>query len=224
REITITKDGSHTLEVQDTQDTYHSRFGALQESQHVFIGAGLHPFIKEGQPVRVLEVGFGTGLNAFLTYLEAKEENVHIDYEGIEPAPISEQEYTKRNYPSAAKRHVYADRFIQLHEAPWNKPINMGALFTLTKHQTTVQDFKSPHQFHVIYFDAFAPASQPELWTTEIFDKMYALTKPGGVLVTYCSKGEVRRSLTAAGFLVEKLPGPAGKREMTRAIKTIEED
>ncbi len=219
RELQVTGDGSHTLIVQDSDITYHSRYGAIQESEHVYIGAGLQPFVGKAEPIRVLEVGFGTGLNAFLTYIEAKEEKVRIEYEAIEAFPLVREEYGKLNYAQVMRKRELNDTLQLLHQTPWGKNIKMGVLFSIIKHKVKLEDFKCPRNFHVIFFDAFAPNYQPELWTEEIFESMYNLLYPGGLLTTYCSKSDVRRNMEAVGFDIEKIPGPYGKREMVRAFK-----
>jgi tRNA U34 5-methylaminomethyl-2-thiouridine-forming methyltransferase MnmC len=219
RELQVTGDGSHTLQVKDSEITYHSRYGAIQESEHVYIGAGLQPFLHKVEPVRVMEMGFGTGLNAFLTYLEAREEKVKIEYDGIEAFPLSKEEYRNLNYARAIGKPELTETFQMLHQTPWGKNIRIGSYFSVIKHQVKLEDFQSKKKFHVIYFDAFAPSAQPELWTPEVFEKMYDLLEPGGVMSTYCAKGDVRRGLESVGFVVEKLPGPWGKREILRASK-----
>jgi len=219
RAIQVTGDGSHTLHLPNSEVTFHSRFGAIQESEHVYIGAGLQPFINTTSPIRIFEMGFGTGLNAFLTYLEAKENQVTIEYEAVEAFPLLKEEYAPLNYAKALGKKELADSFQMLHQVPWNKIIRIGNLFTLIKHHIAVEQFVTSKKFHLIFYDAFMPAAQPEMWTEESFARMYELLLPNGVLTTYCSKGEVRRNLEAVGFLIEKLPGPAGKREMLRAHK-----
>jgi tRNA U34 5-methylaminomethyl-2-thiouridine-forming methyltransferase MnmC len=219
REIQVTNDGSHTILLQGSEVTYHSRYGAIQESEHVYIGAGLQPFMTKTSPIRIFEMGFGTGLNAFLAYLEAKEAQVKIEYEAVEAFPLVKEEYSQLNYAKALGKKELADSFQTFHQVPWNKAIRFGDWFTLLKHHNTLETFASNKQFHVIFYDAFEPGAQPELWTPEIFTRLHDLLLPGGVLTTYCSKGEVRRNLEAVGFVVEKLPGALGKREMLRAHK-----
>ncbi len=219
RELLITADGSHTLQLPDAEITYHSRFGAIQESEHVYIGAGLQPFVGNTDPIRVFEVGFGTGLNAFLAYLEAREAKVKVEYEAVEAFPLQKEEYKQLNYAHVLRKRELAESFQMMHQAPWNRNIKIGQLFSLTKHETKLESFSTDKKFHVVFFDAFAPSAQPELWTDEIMQQMFDLLLPNGILTTYCSKGEVRRSLERAGFLIEKLPGPRGKREMMRAHK-----
>lgn len=219
REIQVTADGSHTIQVDGSEVTYHSKFGAIQESEHVYIGAGLQPFIGKADPIRVFEMGFGTGLNAFLAYLEARQEKVKIEYEAVEAFPLEREEYRQLNYAHVLRKRELSESFQMIHQAPWNKTIRIGTLFTLVKHQARIEEFDTDKKFHVIFYDAFAPSAQPELWTEELFAKMYDMLLPDGILTTYCSKGDVRRTLEAVGFDIEKLPGPRGKREMVRAFK-----
>lgn len=221
----MTADGSYTLEIPELKVTYHSRRGALAESEHVFIKAGLHYVMAQhaGKPVRIFEMGFGTGLNAFLSTIEAERRGVQVQYTCLEPHPLPLAELLPLGY---AEKPGHAENFIALHEAPWNVPVVLNDTFSIEKLSSTLEAFlqsalrtEDLRQYHVIYYDAFAPAAQPELWTESLFLQIKQLLVPGGVLVTYCSKGSVRRAIIAAGFTVEKLPGPPGKREMLRAMK-----
>lgn len=223
RQKKITADGSHTVLEPDLDVTYHSIYGAIQESRHVYIESGLHYLITQRNiaSVNILEVGFGTGLNALLALLEAKEENQIIHYHAMEPFPLNAQESSGFNYCVLLNCPDNETAFKQMHQSLWNTPMALSSAFSLYKDLTTVQAFHSPQLFNLVYYDAFAPTVQPELWTTEIFKKLFNCMEPGGVLVTYCSKGAVRRALTEAGFSVENIPGPAGKREMIRAAKGI---
>lgn len=223
RELQVTADGSHTFQLAESDITFHSRFGAIQESEHVYIGAGLQPFIGKVDPIRVFEMGFGTGLNAFLAYLEARTEKVKVEYEAVEAFPLDKEEYMQLNYAHVLRKPALAETFQLLHQAPWGKTIRLGQFFSLVKHTTKIEDFHSDKKFHVIFYDAFAPGAQPELWTEDIFYKLYDMLHDGGILTTYCSKGDVRRTLHSVGFDIEKLPGPRGKREMVRAFKTLPE-
>lgn len=198
--------------------TYHSIHGAVQESVHVFIEAGLR-YVSDRRSERpdklqVFEMGFGTGLNAFLTAMEAEKTGTPIHYTTVETSPLTVEEASVLNYPETLGR---ADLFQQLHRCKWNEDIALSDLFTLKKVQTGLFRFSAAHRFDAIYYDAFAPSAQPELWTKEVFEKLFAMLNEGGVLVTYCAKGDVRRAMMAAGFAVKKLPGPPGKREMLRA-------
>lgn len=221
RNIILTKDGSHTVAIPEMKVTYHSVHGAIQESQHVFIQAGLldsclFDFIGVHQ---VLEIGFGTGLNALLTLIEADKHKNRIYYTVIEPYPLNEKEISQLNYCEQLKQPGYKLLFEKMHQLDWEEMFEITNYFRLTKRKCSLTDFISDDVFSIIYFDPFAPAAQPELWTKEIFEKLYAMLLPEGILVTYCSKGDVRRAMQAAGFAVEKLAGPPGKREMLRAKK-----
>ncbi|HYK56990.1 MAG TPA: tRNA (5-methylaminomethyl-2-thiouridine)(34)-methyltransferase MnmD [Flavisolibacter sp.] len=218
REIIITADGSHTVAIPDLNVTYHSRRGALQESVHVFIEAGLRYVISQSTipSINLFEMGFGTGLNAFLTAIEAEKQQRKIQYTAVEQYPVSPEEAAGLNYPKTLQHHKL---FTALHQSPWNEDVSIGSSFTLRKEKTSLFNFSTNQLFNLIYYDAFAPAAQPELWTIEVFQKLFDLLTPGGVLVTYCAKGDVSRAMVAAGFTVTKLPGPKGKREMLRVEK-----
>ncbi len=218
REIRLTADGSHTVIIPAMDVSYHSKHGAVNESMHVFIEAGLLPCINgcDNDPVSVLEVGFGTGLNALLSLREAVSRKRNIFYQAVEPYPITTTEAALLNH---GKITGFADAFRLLHSSAWEKPVSINSFFTLHKTQIALQDFNTAHSFHCIYFDAFAPTMQPELWTETIFSQLLPMLLPGGCLITYCSKSIVRKAMTTAGFKVEKIPGPFGKREMVRAWK-----
>jgi tRNA U34 5-methylaminomethyl-2-thiouridine-forming methyltransferase MnmC len=215
RIVQDTADGSRTIAIPDMQVTYHSRHGAIQESRHVFLQAGLQPLIKQHNILRVLEMGFGTGLNALLTLEQAIAREQIIYYQAVEKYPLNGDEIKQLNY----KQILPDGYFTTLHQCNWNESVALHPFFTLYKSHTSLQEFKAEAAFHLIYYDAFAPAAQPELWTQQIFEQLYAVLTDGGVLVTYCSKGDVRRNMLAVGFKVEKLAGPPGKREMLRATK-----
>lgn len=219
RQIQITTDGSPTIAVAENNLTYHSRNGALQESMHVFIQAGLQPLIHQHETIRIFEMGFGSGLNALLTLQQAILHQQKIFYHAIELYPLSNDEV--ENYLNASS--FFDDEmkkyFSSLHNASWEEDVMIDSLFTLHKTKTSLQEFTTSNTFHLIYFDAFDPNVQPELWKPAIFEKMFLLLEENGVLVTYSCKGDVRRAMLAAGFSVEKLPGAKGKREMLRAIK-----
>jgi tRNA U34 5-methylaminomethyl-2-thiouridine-forming methyltransferase MnmC len=218
REVVLTKDGSHTIAIPEKGLTYHSVHGAVQESMHVFIEAGLGavlPFFNQ-QEISVFEMGFGTGLNAFLTALVAQEQQVSVFYTSVEAFPLTAKEASSLNYSDALGS---GDLFQTLHQCGWNEAVPVNEFFTIEKLQTELAAFFPSRQYDLVYYDAFAPSAQPELWTAEVFKKLYSMLNANGVLVTYCSKGDVRRALLAAGFRVEKIPGPPGKREMLRAKK-----
>jgi tRNA U34 5-methylaminomethyl-2-thiouridine-forming methyltransferase MnmC len=218
-ELIITGDGSHTVSLSDGNVMYHSRHGAVQESMHVFIGAGLHYVWNLKTNIRILEMGLGTGLNALLTCMEADRQCKSTDYHCIEAFPIGWPLVAQLNYPDFLNTPDASLFLEKIHTLAPEVPFFISPFFSFTLHHTVLQDFVSPEKFDLIYFDAFAPETQPELWTEEIFKKLFCMTAPGGILVTYCSKGIVRRAMQAAGYTVDKLPGPPGKREIVRAIK-----
>lgn len=217
RKIIQTADGSTTIYIEGWDETYHSKFGAIQEAKHVFIANGLSLF--EEQSVAVLEIGFGTGLNAFITYLEAEKKQQHIDYVGVEAFPISREEREHMNYVSTLDATAYESVFETMHNCPWEAPTVLSPYFTLTKRQQYFNEIDYKNRFNLIYFDAFGFHVQPELWTTEIFKIMFEALQEKGTLVTYACRGPIKRALQEAGFKTEKLPGPPGKREMLRATK-----
>ena len=201
--------------------TYHSHHGAITESKHVFIDAGLIPVLERLQKIRVhvFEVGFGTGLNALLTLAEADGRRQPVSYEAIELFPLQQQQADQLNYCGRIDREDLQPAFEALHCANWEQEAIISPWFTLRKHLADLQGFKPVHPIDLIYFDAFAPVAQPELWTAEIFSVLFEHLTIGGLLVTYCSKSDVRRAMKSVGFRVEKIQGPHGKREMVRAYK-----
>ena len=217
REIIQTLDGSTTIHIAEWDECYHSKHGAIQEAQHVFIKNGLSLF--KNQKVAILEIGFGTGLNAFITLLEAKKMQQTIEYVGVEAYPISADEVLKMNYVTELKATHESPIFDKMHESNWEEKIVLNDDFTLTKRKQFFEEINDEDKFDLIYFDAFGYRVQPELWSTAIFEKMYKALKPNGVLVTYAARGVVKRSMIEVGFTVEKLAGPPGKREMFRASK-----
>ena len=217
REIIRTKDGSTTIHIKDWDECYHSKHGAIQEAQHVFIKNGLA--LYQNQSVSILEIGFGTGLNAFITYLESKKLNLDIDYVGVEAYPVSISELSAMNYVSELNADDKNAIFNLFHESNWEEKVVIDPFFTLTKRQQFFEEINDFEQYDLIYFDAFGYRVQPDLWSTSIFEKMYTALRPGGKLVTYAARGVVKRSMIEVGFTVEKLPGPPGKREMFRATK-----
>lgn len=219
RQLQVTADGSHTLFVPSLDEHYHSVNGAIQESRHVFIEAGWKQVCKE--LVQLLEIGFGTGLNAFLTLLEAEASGKKVTYYTVERYPLEEELTGLLNYPDvlAPGRDSW---FRALHLAPWDTPVPVTPCFTLHKIAGDSNACPLPSGLDLIYFDAFAPDKQPGIWNPEIFARLYRHTAAGGILTTYCAKGAVRRMMQAAGYVVERIPGPAGKREMLRARKPAE--
>ncbi len=223
RKIIKTEDGSFTIHLPEWNEQYHSKHGAVQEARHVFLKMGLHYFLDQynSPNLSILEIGFGTGLNAFLTYLESQNLKQKINYTGVEAYPVSLEEVGQLNYVEATGALDKASVFNKMHSIPWESSIEIDANFNLTKQQKKFSDIDDEELYDLVYFDAFGARVQPELWTEEIFRIMYNALRPNGVLVTYAAKGSVRRAMLATGFLVEKLPGPPGKREMLRAVKKI---
>ncbi|TDY07603.1 tRNA (5-methylaminomethyl-2-thiouridine)(34)-methyltransferase MnmD [Meridianimaribacter flavus] len=217
RKIITTADGSKTIQIEDWNEQYHSVHGAIQEAMHVFILHGLFCFLDSHKPISILEIGFGTGLNAFITLLESEKSNLHINYTGVEAYPVTQEEVDALNYTEQLKTNNTL--FSKLHQCDWEVLHHITPKFSLTKQQKFFKDIDAVAEFDLIYFDAFGARVQPELWTETVFELMYKALKPKGVLVTYSAKGSVRRAMQTVGFSVEKLPGPPGKREMLRATK-----
>ena len=219
REIITTSDGSKTIQIVDWNEQYHSKHGAIQEAYHVFIKSGLALF--SNQSVSILEIGFGTGLNALITLIEADKFCLNINYTGVEAYPIKPEELQQLNYISELKAEAFQNHFNLMHTAPWEEDVTVSDTFVLHKKQKKFKELSGNNLFHLIYFDAFGARVQPELWTTAIFSILFNALKNGGVLVTYAAKGSVRRAMQEVGFFVERLPGPPGKREMLRATKPV---
>jgi len=218
RKIVRTGDGSKTIQLTDWNEQYHSLHGAVQEAYHVFIEAGLRQF--SGRELSILEVGFGTGLNALITLVEAPSLDLKLYYTALETAPVSEAEWQELGYGAALDVTGAALWYAALHRCPWEEPCTLRDGFTLTKRNTDLRQFVAPApSFDLIYFDAFGARVQPDLWTGDIFSRMFYALRPGGILVTYSAKGSVRRAMETVGFRTERLPGPPGKREMLRASK-----
>lgn len=224
RKIIETADGSSTIYLSDWNEHYHSKHGAVQEALHVFIHSGLHHCYKINpkEDISILEIGFGTGLNAYLTLLEAAKLDLKIDYIGIEAYPVLTEEIKKLNYPRVITGLQQDKLFDSLHTADWESKHHITDRFILAKRQQFFEDIDEDDTYNLIYFDAFSPRVQPDLWSEGIFKIMYKVLKPKGVLVTYSAKGSVRRAMQDVGFTVERLPGPPGKREMLRATKHSE--
>lgn len=217
REIIQTQDGSTTIHLEEWNESYHSKHGAIQEAKHVFIKNGLSLF--KDKTLSILEIGFGTGLNAFISFLEAQTMEQTIDYVGVEAYPVVPEEILSMNYVDELNAQNQLAVFEQMHKTNWNEKVALSDRFWLTKRKQFFQDIDDVAQFDLIYFDAFGYRVQPELWSTAIFKKMYDALKDGGILVTYAARGVVKRSMIEVGFRVEKLEGPPGKREMFRAFK-----
>ena len=227
-EVTKTADGSDTIFRGDLDQHYHSTFGALQESNHIFIENGLRFAVQKNRTdggittssLNILEIGFGTGLNALLTCLETENLGVQVHYTSIEPVPLEENLWRRLNYPQLYTDPGPAGIYQNLHLATWDTPVEISHRFTLFKVRKKLQDYLPVNNsFNLVFFDAFGPDAQPELWTEQIFTTIFNALTPGGILVTYSVKGIVVRALRSAGFLTEKLPGPPGKRHILRAIK-----
>jgi len=220
KEFMITEDGSQTIYLPEMDEHYHSIHGAIQESVHIYIEQGLLQTNKS--PVSILEIGFGTGLNAYLTYCYAKERNIAIEYFSLEKYPLTEAEYSQLNYPESIFPENAAI-FEQIHRAGWEVVHAISPGFKLQKLQADLLThlFNPDPQFDLVYYDAFAPGKQPEMWTDEILQKVAASVKTGGILITYCAKGSVRRALSSAGFTMERIPGPVGKKEILSGKKTF---
>ncbi|MDR2628187.1 MAG: tRNA (5-methylaminomethyl-2-thiouridine)(34)-methyltransferase MnmD [Dysgonamonadaceae bacterium] len=210
----MTDDGSHTIHVPDLNEHYHSMNGAIQESVHVYLEAGFNQCRK--QQVSVLEFGFGTGLNVLLTFREAQKRNVGVSYTALEKYPLPEALTDRLNYGSKTQ---LPGIFKKIHDLAWDEPQPVSPFFSLKKVRTDFFDYDFPDLYDVVYYDAFAPDKQPEVWSPALFGRIYECMYPQGILTTYCAKGEVRRMLQRAGFTVARLPGPPGKREMLSARK-----
>ncbi|MCC8358423.1 tRNA (5-methylaminomethyl-2-thiouridine)(34)-methyltransferase MnmD [Salinimicrobium sediminilitoris] len=221
REIIKTGDGSATIFIPEWNEHYHSKHGALQEALHVFIKTGFYHFLEKNKPTQlsILEIGFGTGLNALLTFFEAERNEVKVNYTGVEAYPVSAEELSALDYAEVVSENNASEVFQKLHGTDWEKWNDISPLFSLQKEKKFFSEISESEEFDLIFFDAFGPRVQPELWSEEVFRNMYRTLKENGVLVTYSAKGDVRRAMQAAGFVVERLPGPPGKREMLRATK-----
>lgn len=216
-ELILTSDGSHSLFVPEIDESYHSTNGAIQESRHIFIDAGLNHCTKSG--VSILEIGFGTGLNALLTFAEGQKKGLKIRYTTLEKYPVKVETAALFNYPALIDDKASISVFQQMHNCEWDKPAQLSDCFCFEKIKCDFTDFRLQSEYDLVFFDAFSPEKQPEMWSDSQFDKIYKHCRKGAILTTYCAKGIVRRSLQNAGFSVERLPGPPGKREILRATK-----
>ncbi|MDO4230318.1 MAG: tRNA (5-methylaminomethyl-2-thiouridine)(34)-methyltransferase MnmD [Capnocytophaga sp.] len=217
REIIKTSDGSTTLQITEWNECYHSKHGAIQEALHVFIKNGLYLF--DNQNVSILEIGFGTGLNTLITFIEHSKLGLKVHYQTVEAYPLLWEEVQQMNYCKELKMNNLNSIFEKIHLSNWNENIQLSDTFILTKRQQFFEQIDDENQFDLIYFDAFGARVQPELWEENIFQKMYKSLNFNGYLVTYSAKGSVQRAMKTCGFQVEKLQGPPGKREMLRAKK-----
>lgn len=215
--LVVTADGSHTVVNEALGKSYHSVYGAYQESQRVYIEIGLlEAFARfPTEDLHIFEMGFGTALNAMLTAREAELHQRSVSYTAVDAYPLSPEDARQLNYDQL----LHTSYLVEMHESPWNRPIVINPYFTLTKIESNLQDLQLNERFHLIYFDAFAPSFQPELWESSIFQQMAELLLPDGMLTTYCSKSYVQRNMRTAGLTVEKHAGPLHKRNILRAIK-----
>jgi tRNA U34 5-methylaminomethyl-2-thiouridine-forming methyltransferase MnmC len=215
-DLVLTSDGSHTLFSSAIEECYHSTHGAIQESRHIFIEAGFKQ--TEKLELNVLEIGFGTGLNAFLTMLELDLMSRNVLYTSLELYPVKVGTALQLNYPEemAVDKRPF---FELMHECPWNLRTMISPNFSLLKVKADYTNYEFAEKYDLVYFDAFSPDKQPEMWTEEHFEILYDHCNPGAILTTYCSKGVVRRAMQAVGFKVERLEGPPGKRQILRAVK-----
>lgn len=220
RVIVYTDDGSPTLYLPDIDEHYHSTFGAIQESLHIYIEQGL--LQCNSKEISVLEIGFGTGLNAFLSCCFARQHKISLNYLCLEKFPLNNEEVSNLNYPEKTFPE-YKEIFSKIHEAEWDKWVDISPEFRIKKIQADLitYEFDTPNFYDLLYYDAFAPSKQPEMWTEEVIQKVAATVKKDGIIVTYCAKGDVRRNFTSAGFKMERIPGPPGKKEILRGKKTF---
>lgn len=220
KEFIVTEDGSHTIFLPEINEHYHSVHGAIQESLHIYINQGL--LHLEKNELSILEIGFGTGLNAWLTYCFARQNSLKINYFSLEKYPLNESEFLKLNYTENIFQEN-AGVFKQMHFSEWNRPVRISSDFLLEKVNADLitYTFSKAHQFDLVYYDAFAPEKQPEMWDDEIIQKVAETVRKNGILLTYCAKGAVRRAFSSAGFEMERIPGPPGKKEILRGKKAI---
>ena len=222
RTLIKTADGSHSLYVKELDEHYHSIHGAVQESKHVFIEAGLKYIATQNNAaINILEIGLGTGLNALLTFIEAQKLNISVNYTALEAFPLEPKLVSELNYCQCLGEEKLTDIFTLFHSCDFDKTIHVSPLFNFCKIKNKLQDVRFDDTYHLIYFDAFGPQVQSDLWTEEIFAELVKVVTPGGCLVTYCAKGEVKRTLKKVGLTVQSLPGPPHKREMVRAVNSI---
>ncbi|RZN82167.1 MAG: methyltransferase domain-containing protein [Winogradskyella sp.] len=220
RKIITTGDGSKTIHIEEWGEQYHSVHGAINEANHVYLKHGLLYFLDESKSkeVSILEIGFGTGLNAFLTLIEVEKLGININYVGVEAYPVKQEEIEALNYPELISTE-HEKEFNTLHDSDWETQVEISKYFSITKELKFFKDITHISKFDVVYFDAFGARVQPELWTEAIFKIIYKVMKPDSVLVTYSAKGTVKRAMRAVGFIVKRLEGPPNKRHMLRAIK-----
>lgn len=216
--IFTTEDSSQSIFLDGLNESFHSKFGAIAESNHIYIETGLNFLLSSKKQINILEVGFGTGLNALITYKTVNLLPVEVFYHAIEPYPLNIEFYSKLNYPFLLNTEV--EKFFFFHECNENEEVNLSDNFKFFKSVEKVQLISLKNNFYdLVYFDAFNPDLEPEIWSENVFEKIYTAMSSNSVLVTYSTKGIVKRAMKKAGFLVEKLAGPKGKREICRALK-----
>jgi tRNA U34 5-methylaminomethyl-2-thiouridine-forming methyltransferase MnmC len=219
----VTDDGSHSIFSEQFGVAYHSTHGAIQETQHIFIEAALRYFIQHRKfdSIKILDIGFGSGLNVFMTLLESINQGLNIDITTVEAYPLSILLAEQLNYPQQLKVEAFDTHFKQLHRLSWEDSHQLNNIFSFQKRLLNFKEIDYTNTFDIIYYDAFSPDSQPELWQSEMLERMFKALKNGGVMTTYCAKGAFKRALKSVGFQIESIPGPLGKREITRAIKNL---
>ncbi|GHT50151.1 hypothetical protein AGMMS49982_04940 [Bacteroidia bacterium] len=213
-QLQLTADGSHTLFLAEMDEHYHSINGAIQEARHVYIEAGFNQCKKDN--IHVLELGFGTGLNALLTALESQKRQIQTVYTTLEHYPLPPEIYNRLNYTE-----IDANLFPKIHAAAWEECVQLTPFFSLQKINADFNAYPFPDNYDVVYYDAFAPDKQPEVWSPQLFEALYAQMNPNGIITTYCAKGNIRRMMQNAGFQVERIAGPVGKREMLRGVNRV---
>ena len=219
QELFITEDGSHSIQIPELNVSYHSKHGAIQESQHIYIETGLKHLSESQKKISVLEIGFGTGLNALLTLIEAEKNVLQILYDVVELHPLDSAFIASLNYLSLLQSPQLLKEFSFMHASEWNTTVKISEHFSLKKIRGDIRNVELTGSYDLVYYDAFDPSAQPDLWAADVFKRIHAVMDNRGILVTFCSKGEARRAMEDAGFSVFKLPGPKGKREIVRAIK-----
>lgn len=217
--LIITEDGSHSLYNSVLNETYHSKYGALQESQYVYINHGLLPLIPIKRELSIFEFGFGTGSNLFLTMHAILDSEIKVIYETVENAPLSSFIYNQLNYPKLLPNAIIANAFLLSHQSSWAQSIQLMDNLAFVKYATDFEHFAPQRSYDLIYFDAFAPSKQPNVWTESLLERIFNMMNPNAVLVTYCANSSFKKKLKHLGFSLEKLKGPPHKMEMTRATK-----
>lgn len=216
RQIITTSDGSTSIYVPLLDENYHSHHGAINEAIHVFINSALLHIPQKR--LSIFEVGYGTGLNALLTYKYGQEQQLSISYDSIEKYPLSPQEIAELNYVSEIDQKLQS-AFTKMHQSEYNVPVSISDNFDLTKIEADIKNYQFQKNYDLIYFDAFAPNKQPSMWNSDVFQNIFDHCNTGAIFTTYCAQGQVRRDLQSVGFNIERIPGPPGKREMLRATK-----